>query len=143
MTAPSGFAEIKDTTVENLMKRELETFEANHSRSKEIHDGADEALLSGVPMNWMTRWPGAHPVFFDSANGNSLKDVDGNSLIDFCLGDTGAMTGHSPPATVAAANARIQKGITTMLPSEDALPLGQEMVRRFGLAHWQFSLSAS
>ncbi|MGA7434649.1 MAG: transaminase [Solirubrobacterales bacterium] len=143
MTAPSGFAEIKDATVESLMKRELETFEANHSRSKEIHDGADEALLSGVPMNWMTRWPGAHPVFFDSANGNSLKDVDGNSLIDFCLGDTGAMTGHSPPATVAAANARIQKGITTMLPSEDALPLGQEMVRRFGLAHWQFSLSAS
>jgi len=125
------------------MGRELAAFEAAHPRSKEIHEGADEALLSGVPMNWMTRWPGAFPVFFERANGNSLVDVDGNELIDFCLGDTGAMTGHSPAPTVAAATARIGKGITTMLPSEDALPLGKEMVRRFGLGHWQFSLSAS
>jgi glutamate-1-semialdehyde 2,1-aminomutase len=53
------------------------------------------------------------------------------------------MTGHSPEPTVAAATRRLARGITTMLPSEDALPLGQEMMRRFGLAHWQFSLSAS
>lgn len=143
MTNPSGIATIEKETTRALMGRELATFEAAHPRSKEIHDSAEEALLSGVPMNWMTRWPGAFPVFFDTARGNSLTDVDGNELIDFCLGDTGAMTGHSPAPTVAAATARIQKGITTMLPSEDALPLGREMVRRFGLSHWQFSLSAS
>jgi len=125
------------------MSRELEAFEASHPRSKEIHDQAGEALLSGVPMNWMTRWPGSFPVFFDEARGNSLTDVDGNRMIDFCLGDTGAMTGHSPAPTVAAASRRIAHGITTMLPSPDALPLGREMVRRFGLSHWQFSLSAS
>jgi len=125
------------------MKRELSAFETAHPRSKEIRDRADQSLLSGVPMNWMTRWPGAFPVVFDRASGNSIADVDGNEMIDFCLGDTGAMTGHSPPATVAAASARMAKGITTMLPSEDALPLGREMVRRFGLSHWQFSLSAS
>ena len=143
MTSPSGIPQISEETVKTLMDRELATFEAAHPRSREIHEGAGEALLSGVPMNWMTRWPGSFPVFFDQAKGNSLTDVDGNSLIDFCLGDTGAMTGHSPDATFAAATARIQKGITTMLPSEDALPLGEEMVRRFGLSHWQFSLSAS
>ncbi|MGK2931409.1 MAG: aspartate aminotransferase family protein [Solirubrobacterales bacterium] len=143
MTSTSGIQGIDQETVSTLMKRELETFEAAHPRSKQIHEDADEALLSGVPMNWMTRWPGSHPVFFDEAKGNSLTDVDGNLLIDFCLGDTGAMTGHSPEPTVAAAQARIAKGITTMLPSEDALPLGREMVRRFGLSHWQFSLSAS
>lgn len=125
------------------MSRELEAFDASHSRSREIHEQAGEALLYGVPMNWMTRWPGSFPVFFDEAKGNRLTDVDGNRMIDFCLGDTGAMTGHSPDPTVAAATRRLACGITTMLPSEDALPLGREMMRRFGLAHWQFSLSAS
>lgn len=125
------------------MTRELEAFETSRPRSREIHDQAGEALLSGVPMNWMTRWPGSFPVFFDRAEGNRLTDVDGHHLIDFCLGDTGAMTGHSPEPTVTAASRRLARGITTMLPSEDALPLGQEMTRRFGLGHWQFSLSAS
>ena len=125
------------------MARELETFAAAHPLSREIHERAGEALLSGVPMNWMTRWPGSHPVFFEEALGNRLTDVDGNRMIDFCLGDTGAMTGHSPRPTVEAASSRLACGITTMLPSEDAVPLGLEMRRRFGLERWQFSLSAS
>jgi len=129
--------------VRGLMASELENFEAAHPRSRQMHEEAGEALLSGVPMNWMTRWPGSHPVFFAAAEGNRLRDVDGNELIDFCLGDTGAMTGHSPAPTVAAASERLRHGITTMLPSEDALPVGEEMSRRFGLRHWQFSLSAS
>jgi len=129
--------------VRSLMESELQTFEAAHPRSREIHEKAGEALLAGVPMNWMTRWPGSHPVFFAEAEGNRLRDVDGNELIDFCLGDTGAMAGHSPAPTVVAARERLGRGITTMLPSEDALPVGEEMSRRFGLRHWQLSLSAS
>jgi glutamate-1-semialdehyde aminotransferase len=94
-------------------------------------------------MNWMTRWPGAWPVAFEAAQGARLTDVDGNAYVDFCLGDTGAMAGHSPVPTVAAAAARMAKGIATMLPSEDAGPVGEEMSRRFGPRHWQFSLTAT
>ncbi len=136
-------ARFRDERVRELMARELETFIAAHPRSKEIHDAAEETLLSGVPMNWMTRWPGAFPVFFAEAEGSTLLDVDGNRFTDFCLGDTGAMSGHSPPPTVAAVEKRMRRGVTTMLPSEDALPVGEEMQRRFGLRHWQFTLSAS
>ena len=143
LAVESGRQFVGAERVDALMKRELERFGERNPRSKAIHDSAGEALLSGVPMNWMTRWPGQHPVFFDQARGNSLTDVDGHRLVDFCLGDTGAMTGHSPKPTVEAAAARLERGITTMLPSEDALPLGQEMTRRFGLGHWQFSLSAT
>src|SRR6201992_3728067 len=129
--------------VTELTDRELDRFAATHPRSGELRDAAEEVLLSGVPMNWMTRWPGAFPVVFETAEGARLTDVDGNSYVDFCLGDTGAMTGHSPAPTVAAAAARMAKGITTMLPSEDAGPVGAEMTRRFGLAHCQFSLTAT
>lgn len=129
--------------VTELTDRELERFAASHARSGELRDAAEGALLSGVPMNWMTRWPGAFPVVFERAAGASLTDVDDNTYVDFCLGDTGAMAGHSPAPTVAAAQARLASGITTMLPSEDAGPVGTEMTRRFGLRHWQFSLTAS
>ncbi len=130
-------------SIPDLMRRELGRFSDTHPRSRELRDAAEGALLSGVPMNWMTRWPGTYPVVFEHAEGNTLVDVDGNAYVDFCLGDTGAMSGHSPPPTVAAAERRLRHGITTMLPSEDAGPVGEEMSRRFGLRHWQFSLSAT
>jgi glutamate-1-semialdehyde 2,1-aminomutase len=129
--------------VTELTARELDRFAASHPRSGELRDAAEEVLLSGVPMNWMTRWPGAWPVVFETAEGARLTDADGNTYVDFCLGDTGAMAGHSPAPTVAAAAARMARGITTMLPSEDAGPVGEEMTRRFGLSHWQFSLTAT
>jgi glutamate-1-semialdehyde 2,1-aminomutase len=129
--------------VQELTERELDRFASTHPRSGELRDAAADSLLSGVPMNWMTRWPGAFPVVFDSAEGAALTDVDGNAYVDFCLGDTGAMAGHSPAPTVAAASARMARGITTMLPSEDAGPLGAELSRRFGLRHWQFTLTAT
>jgi glutamate-1-semialdehyde aminotransferase len=130
-------------SVAELTERELEAFAAAHPRSGELRDAAADSLLSGVPMNWMTRWPGAWPVVFERAAGASLADVDGNTYVDFCLGDTGAMAGHSPAPTVAAATAQLERGITTMLPSEDAGPVGAELGRRFGLRHWQFTLTAT
>jgi glutamate-1-semialdehyde 2,1-aminomutase len=129
--------------VTELTDRELDRFADSHPRSGQLRDAADGALLSGVPMNWMTRWPGAFPVVFARAAGASLTDVDGNAYVDFCLGDTGAMAGHSPAPTVAAAQKRLERGVTTMLPSEDAGPVGEEMTRRFGLRNWQFSLTAT
>jgi glutamate-1-semialdehyde aminotransferase len=130
-------------SVAELTERELGRFASSHRRSGELRDAAADSLLSGVPMNWMTRWPGAFPVVFASAAGASLTDVDGNAYVDFCLGDTGAMAGHSPAPTVATATARLGRGITTMLPSEDAGPVGAELTRRLGLRHWQFTLTAT
>ena len=94
-------------------------------------------------MLWMIRWAGSFPVFAKEAKGGHFTDVDGNSYIDFCLGDTGAMTGHSPEATVTAINEQIQKGITLMLPYEDVIWVGEELQRRFGLPFWQFVLTAT
>ena len=125
------------------MERERERFAAEHPGSRALHERGKKSLLSGVPMNWMTRWPGDFPVFMESAEGATLRDVDGNVYADLCLGDTGAMTGHAPAATIAAVKERLDRGITAMLPTEDALAVGEEMQRRFGLRDWQFTLSAT
>jgi glutamate-1-semialdehyde 2,1-aminomutase len=92
-------------------------------------------------MSWMTMWAGAHPVYLSEAGGARVVDVDGNEYADLCLGDTGAMAGHSPEPTVAAI--RDLRGLTTMLPTEDAARVGDELGRRFGLPYWQFSLTAT
>jgi glutamate-1-semialdehyde 2,1-aminomutase len=126
-----------------LLERERERFAAERPRSRELHERARDSLLDGVPMNWMTRWPGAFPVFVSSARGSEVADVDGHVYVDLCLGDTGAMTGHSPEPTVAAIREQLANGITTMLPSQDAAAVGEEMRRRFGLHHWQFTLTAT
>ncbi len=129
--------------IASLLEREEGLFEERHPRSGEVHDGAETDLLSGVPMNWMTRWPGRFPIYVTSARGAEVTDVDDNTYVDLCLGDTGAMCGHSPAPTVAAIREQADRGITTMLPSEHAGEVGALMSARFGLEHWQFSVSAT
>ncbi len=96
-------------------------------------------------MTWMNKWAGGFPLGFSHARGATVTDLDGHELIDFALGDTGAMAGHSPAPLVAAVADRIgtRGGVTTMLPSEDAELVAAELSRRFGLAEWSFSLSAT
>ena len=100
-------------------------------------------MIGGVPMNWMIDWPGPFPIFMKEARGATIADVDGHRYIDFCLGDTGAMFGHSPGPTVAAASRQMRRGITAMLPTEDALWVGRELARRFGVPYWQVAMTAT
>ncbi|MGZ4403137.1 MAG: aminotransferase class III-fold pyridoxal phosphate-dependent enzyme, partial [Gaiellaceae bacterium] len=130
-------------TLDDLLARELDRFEREHPRSRELTTRAERSLLAGVPMPWMIRWAGGFPVFAVEAHGACFRDVDGHEYVDFCLGDTAAMTGHSPAATVRAVAEQAARGITLMLPSEDALWVGEELARRFGLPRWQFALTAT
>jgi glutamate-1-semialdehyde 2,1-aminomutase len=130
-------------TVEGLLEQELLRFEREHPRSRALADAAKASLLGGVPMHWMVRWPGGFPVFAADAKGARFRDVDGIEYVDFCLGDTGAMAGHSPEPTVRAVADQGARGITLMLPSEDAIAVSRELARRFGLPRWQFALTAT
>jgi glutamate-1-semialdehyde 2,1-aminomutase len=102
-------------------------------------------LFTGVPMTWMASWPGGFPVALDRAGGASVTDVDGHTYVDFALGDTGAMAGHSPAPVVEAVRRRVETlgGITAMLPSEDAEWVAADLTRRFGMSRWSFALSAT
>ncbi|HVU77711.1 MAG TPA: aspartate aminotransferase family protein [Gaiellaceae bacterium] len=128
---------------EGLLARELAAFARDHPRSLALARRARRSLLAGVPMHWMVRWAGGFPVYAEEARGARFRDVDGHEYVDLCLGDTGAMTGHSPPEVAAAVAEQAAKGITLMLPSEDALWVGEELTRRFGPSRWQFALTAT
>jgi glutamate-1-semialdehyde 2,1-aminomutase len=134
---------IDRTRLQSLMQREQKKFVDERPKSKALFERARKSLLAGVPMNWMVKWAGAFPPFVREAQGAHFFDVDGHRYIDFCLGDTGAMTGHSPYATVKAVEEQMRRGITLMLPGEDAIFVAEELQKRFNLPYWQFALTAT
>ena len=127
-----------------LLTRERALYKSRNTKSFELFNDAQN-LFGGVPMTWMNKWSGGFPLYLETAHGNTITDVDGNTYIDFALGDTGAMTGHSPKASTDAIVKRMvaDGGITTMLPTADAQWVGQELTRRFGLPLWSFTLTAT
>jgi len=129
--------------LKGLLASERERFETRHPRSRELFERARRSLLGGVPMNWMVRWAGTFPVFVETASGSHFTDVDGHRYLDLCLGDTGAMTGHSPEAVAEAVSDQARRGLTFMLPTADSLWVGEELSRRFGLPYWQATLTAT
>jgi glutamate-1-semialdehyde 2,1-aminomutase len=134
---------IRPERIAELMKIEEQRFLDLHKASTAAFHKSSQVMHEGVPMSWMAKWPGAHPVFVKEAKGAHFTDLDGHDYIDFCLGDTGSMTGHSPAATVAAVKTQIDKGITAMLPSENASIVSDLLRKRFGLPLWQFTVSAT
>jgi glutamate-1-semialdehyde 2,1-aminomutase len=129
--------------LKNLTAREEARFLELHPKSGDLFAQASKVMPGGVPMSWMAKWPGKYPIFVASADGARFTDVDGHEYIDFCLGDTGSMTGHSPAATVATINEQLKIGITAMLPTADAVTVSTELARRFGLPYWQYTVSAT
>ncbi|WRZ95065.1 transaminase [Streptomyces sp. NBC_01007] len=132
------------TRLQQLLARESAEAERRNPRSRAAYERADH-LFGRVPMTWMNKTAGAFPRYLDTARGARITDIDGHEYIDFCLGDTGAMAGHSPEVVAEAVRTRFAEsgGATAMLPTEDAEWVGAELTRRFGLARWSFSLTAT
>jgi glutamate-1-semialdehyde 2,1-aminomutase len=129
--------------IHDLLAQERATFAQRHPRSKAAYEAAKPHLLGGVPMTWMNLAAGGFPLYLGHATGATVTDLDGHTYVDFALGDTGAMAGHSPPATVEAIARQSARGITAMMPTEDAAWVGEELARRFGPPQWSFTLTAT
>jgi glutamate-1-semialdehyde aminotransferase len=143
MTTTSPTSTVDRERLARRMAIEVDRFASAHPRSRALHEQAKASLLDGVPMNWMSEWASPFPLFVESATGASFRCVDGHDYVDFCLGDTGAMAGHGPAPTIAAVERQMRRGITHMLPTEDAIAAGEELTRRFGLPLWQFTMTAT
>jgi glutamate-1-semialdehyde 2,1-aminomutase len=136
-------ATINRQKLEKVLEQEIQLFAREHPKCYALYQRAKDSLLDGVPMNWMVRWAGGYPLFVDHAKGAHFTCADGKQFLDFCLGDTGAMVGHSPDGPVAEIKQQLDKGITFMLPTEDAIWVGEELQKRFKLKYWQTTLTAT
>jgi glutamate-1-semialdehyde 2,1-aminomutase len=134
---------INRAQLKKLYRIEQSKFIVRTPKSADLFEKAKEVMPGGVPMSWMSKWPGKYPLFVESAKGAHFIDVDGNEYIDLCLGDTGSMTGHSPKPTVYAISNQLTKGMTAMLPTDDSVAVSKELARRFHLPLWQFTVSAT
>lgn len=136
---------IDRTKLADRLAAERTAFAEARPASRAAADEARTHLIAGVPMTWMAKWAGGFPMFLQEARGSRVTDVDGHTYIDFALGDTGAMAGHSPAPTIAAVQRQVTEvgGITAMLPTTDAAWVAGELTRRFGVPHWSFALTAT
>ncbi len=132
-----------DSATKAMLERERKLYVQRNPKSQALSVQASAHWLRGVPMHWMVDWGPPFPLFIEEAQGVTLKDADDNIYADFCLGDTGAMFGHSPKAIAECLAREGAKGLTTMLPSSDAIEVGQLLNDRFGLPYWQVTATAS
>ena len=134
---------ITDSAIKAMLEREAKLYVQRNPKSQALSVKASAHWLRGVPMQWMVDWGLPFPLFVNEAKGATLQDADGHSYIDFCLGDTGAMFGHSPEPVAACLAREGARGLTTMLPSADAAVVGELLFKRFGLPFWQVTATAS
>ncbi len=131
------------SSAQALIARESAAFEVAHPTSRALATIARQNYPGGVPLHWMLDWATPFPLSIVAARGAVVDDADGHSYVDFCLGDSGALFGHSPPAVAKAIGEQAMRGLTAMLPGPDTAAVGQLLARRFGLPFWQMTATAS
>jgi glutamate-1-semialdehyde 2,1-aminomutase len=136
-------AGIGQERIKELRESEAEAFRRARPKTAAKLGNGIAGFLDGVPMHWMKDWPTPFPILVSQARGATITDIDGNRLDDFCLGDTGSMFGHSPPPVARAISRQAGRGLTYMLPSEDALAIGPLLQEKFGLPFWQIATTAT
>jgi glutamate-1-semialdehyde 2,1-aminomutase len=134
---------VSPARIASLFAQEQVMFATSHPLSKAVLEKGGDALLNRVPLHWMSDWPMPFPMLVDKAKGARLTDIDGEVFDDFCLGDTGSMFGHAPKPVMKAIRRQAARGLTYMLPNEDALEAGRLLCERFGPFKWQIATTAS
>jgi glutamate-1-semialdehyde 2,1-aminomutase len=132
-----------EAAAERLRVDEERIYAERRPKALEARNAPGPGFFDQVPLHWMLDWPTPFPMLIERASGTTIADIDGNALVDFCLGDTGAMFGHGPPPIVRAMAQVAERGLTTMLPSADTATVGRLLAERFRLPRWQIATTAS
>ncbi len=140
---PDEISGISAVKIAAFKKSQDKIYADKRTNTRAALKAGGSVFVDSVPLHWMLDWPSPFPMLVDKAKDASLVDIDGNLLDDFCLGDTGSMFGHSPAPVAKAIRRQAKRGLTYMLPTEDALEVGKLLVERFGPFRWQIATTAS
>lgn len=86
----------------------MEHYISKTPKSKALYERAMKVLPAGV--SYGIRYFEPYPFYTARAYGSKLYDADGNEYIDFWLGHTTHILGHSPPAVVKAVKEQLGNG---------------------------------
>jgi len=132
-----------NTNAARMLESERQRYLQLHPTSARLAENARQHFLYGVPMHWMNDWGTPTPLFVRDARGAHFTCADDIDYTDFCLGDTGAMFGHSPEPVARALEQQARRGFTTMLPSVTTPDVGAALADQFGLPFWQVVTTAT
>jgi glutamate-1-semialdehyde 2,1-aminomutase len=127
--------------LEELTAREQKKLDDSSRKSGEMYERAQRSLSGGVSSSYQVRDP--WPIYIDRGHGSKVWDVDGNERIDFHNGFGSMVQGHAHPSIVEAVQRQVARGTHFAAPVEDAIVVGEELSRRFGLPQWRYVNSGS
>ena len=126
-----------------LAVAEEQRFRDDRPRSMEATSRATRTMPRGVPVAWMDELYDHPPVWVSHGAGSRFWDLDGHEYVDMYVADMSAFCGHAPAPVVRAVSERMAAGNQFLLPSADALVVAEALAQRYGMAKWQFTLSAT
>src|SRR4051812_43116778 len=124
-----------------LLEREEGRASERSQASARMYERARTPLVGGVASSYQLRQP--WPIYLERGQGSKVWDVDGNELIDLHNGFGSMVQGHAHPAITRAVAQRAGLGTHFAAPTEDAIVVGRELARRFGLPRWRYTNSGS
>jgi glutamate-1-semialdehyde 2,1-aminomutase len=139
--AANDVVQIDLRLVDELTKRETKALDAKHTRSLSYRQEAKRRLPGGVSSSWQS-WP-PHPIYVDRGEGSHVWDVDGNEYADYHNGYGVMVMGHAHPKIVEAVRRRVALGTHFAQPTEDALPVAENLSERYRLPYWRFGNSGT
>ncbi|MDI6805631.1 MAG: aspartate aminotransferase family protein [Candidatus Bathyarchaeia archaeon] len=105
----------------------FEDYISKTQKSKALYERAKRVLPAGV--SYAIRYFEPYPFYVAKAKGSKLYDVDGNSYIDFWLGHTALILGHSPPAVMKAVKRQIENGTHYGVAHELEIALAEQVTK--------------
>src|SRR5690242_8559874 len=130
-----------DGKLADVVAQQEEVFVRRQPESARMAARARRSLAGGVTSSWQITVP--QPVWLSYGRGSKVYDVDGNEYVDLHGGYGAALAGHAHPAIVEAIREQVGRGTHFAQPTENAVIVGEELARRFGLPQWRFANSGT
>jgi glutamate-1-semialdehyde 2,1-aminomutase len=124
-----------------IIAEQEKIFVERQPESARLAGRARGSLAGGVTSSWQITVPQA--VWLSHGKGSKIYDVDGNEYVDLHGGYGAALAGHAHPAIVEAVQSQASLGTHFAQPTQNAVLVGEELSRRFGLPLWRFANSGT
>lgn len=124
-----------------IAKQEGAALAERTPRSAELYERAVRSLPLGVASSFHANEP--YPIYVAEGRGSAVRDVDGNSYVDFHNGFGTMVVGHAHPKIVEAIERAARTGTHFAATTPVTVAFAEELCRRFSLDSVRFTNSGT